>query len=53
MLSLFIGSVTKLKFSGKDTAWWTFKRDWEQFLNLGTSMLGRVPNDQILLESLR
>ena len=53
MVSFFFGSVTKPRFSGKESAWWNFKRDWEQYLSLGTSMLGRVPNDRILLESLR
>ena len=50
---LFLGNVTKPRFSGKPGAWWAFKREWEQFIDMGSNLLGRRPDDKVLLHALR
>ena len=53
LVSFFFGNVTRPKFTGKPANWWSFKKDWEQFISLGSCMFGQEPSDKILLEALR
>ena len=53
LITFFYGNVPKPKFSGRPGAWWSFKRDWEQFVSMGSNVLGRMPDDRVLLDALR